>query len=646
MLNINENDITIRLDKLLYYYNTTVNLLENNKFDVAFSNLNNIRLLNSDIITISSDYSNLNKLREFKDNNLYLDRSNDKIITKDIKKKIKLYENNIFKILQSNQNVNIKSDINKSTLARFYIERYMPLAWNKKRDLVFLANISDLILLKELIKVEQKNIIVLNQNCDEVNNFIRNNKSNSNLVLVNCFKEIEIRKYFVAASKLFFSNCNYTIWSDFPNKLNKNFTKEEAKNTKNLLANYTYEDNSFHRLSDEWIKNGLQNLKSINNLPNIADLKNIYLNKSVIIVCAGPSLDKDITYLKKLNGKIFICATGHTLKALKKHNIIPDIVLHIDPFETEWSEYTFANYDFSKINLLLLAATCNNKLFKKPAKNIAWLLVNNAYDDWLSDLFGIKNSLENSLTVGQASLIILSILGFKNISFIGLDHSFEKNEYAESIGNSKTADWSKGEHIKWPSKNKGLVTTSKMFISSILAFERLIPNLKKKYLYLKFYNCSSMGANIKGLTNTTLKKFSDIVDFEKIHTLTYSKNFLINNNIKTIRNISSVNNYFDRLINDLDILYKKTNLLLNIFKKTNFSNNDIANLQNIISSIINYINNNKVFELLVQKYLQDYNQRRTMILNEDTDIQLQRKLYDNLNSLFLQAKSFIRSLKT
>ena len=87
MLNINENDITIRLDKLLYYYNTTVNLLENNKFDVAFSNLNNIRLLNSDIITISSDYSNLNKLREFKDNNIYLDRSNDKIITKDIKKK-------------------------------------------------------------------------------------------------------------------------------------------------------------------------------------------------------------------------------------------------------------------------------------------------------------------------------------------------------------------------------------------------------------------------------------------------------------------------------------------------------------------------------------------------------------------------------
>ena len=58
MLNINENDITSRLDKLLSSYNSTVDLLKNNKFDVAFSNLNNIRLLNSDIITISSDYSN------------------------------------------------------------------------------------------------------------------------------------------------------------------------------------------------------------------------------------------------------------------------------------------------------------------------------------------------------------------------------------------------------------------------------------------------------------------------------------------------------------------------------------------------------------------------------------------------------------
>ena len=71
----------------------------------------------------------------------------------------------------------------------------------------------------------------------------------------------------------------------------------------------------------------------------------------------------------------------------------------------------------------------------------------------------------------------------------------------------------------------------------------------------------------------------------------------------------------------------------------------IANLQNLISSIINYINNIKIFELLVQKYIQDYNQRRIMILNEDTDILLQIKLYKNLNSLFLQAKSFIGSLR-
>ena len=61
----------------------------------------------------------------------------------------------------------------------------------------------------------------------------------------------------------------------------------------------------------------------------------------------------------------------------------------------------------------------------------------------------------------------------------------------------------------------------------------------------------------------------------------------------------------------------------------------IANLQNLISSIINYINNIKIFELLVQKYIQDYNQRRIMTFNEDTDIQLQIKLYKNLNSLFL-----------
>ena len=55
MLKVTKNDIKKSLDKVFYSYDSTVNLLRNNKFEDAFKNLNTVRLLNSEIITITSD---------------------------------------------------------------------------------------------------------------------------------------------------------------------------------------------------------------------------------------------------------------------------------------------------------------------------------------------------------------------------------------------------------------------------------------------------------------------------------------------------------------------------------------------------------------------------------------------------------------
>ncbi len=645
MLQVTENDIIGRLDKVFSSYDTAINLLQNNKFEDAFINLNTVRLINSEIITVISDYSNLNKQREFKDSNLYMDRSKDKIITKSIQKKIEYSENKIFNILKEVQEKNVNANIKNSILARFYIERYMPLAWNKNRDILLLANLSSSALLKELINFKQKNIIVLNQGCEEVNNFINNNQSNSILILVNSFKEIKVRECFAASSKEFFSNCLHTILYNFPNKLSINFLDQDAKNIDQFLNGHTYESNSFHRLSHEWVKNGLKNLKDITSFQNIKDLKYKFLHKSVIIVCPGPSLEKDISYLKKLNGKIYICAVGHALLALKKNNIIPDILIHIDPYECDWTEEVYDQYDFSKINLLLLGATCNNKLFKKPAKKIGWLLVNHIYDEWITDLLDIENDLENSLNVSHVSLIVLSGLGFKNIAFLGLDHAFEGNNvYADSVGDTKVNDWRKGAYIKWPSKNNGTVTTNKLFISSILAFERMIINIKKKNLNLNLYNCSSTGAKINGFKNTELKNFSNKHDSKKINITKGATDNIYEDNSSNKENTFKTNSYLSNLYKDLNLLYITSNRLLKIYKNKDFNEKEIKELQEANNIIIKHIKNNKVLSLTVQKYLQDYNQRKIMIYHYETDMQMQKKLYKNLNNLFFQFKFYVNNL--
>ena len=132
-----------------------------------------------------------------------------------------------------------------------------------------------------------------------------------------------------------------------------------------------------------------------------------------------------------------------------------------------------------KINLLILSATSDNRWFKKSAKKFSWFFSNNAFDKWLNDLLGISNTILHAVGVAHVSLSILNRMGFKNIGFLGLDHSFKGNNFfAKSSGaSSNNKHWNTGELQKWPSKNVGTVTTNQKFIKSINVMERLIESI-------------------------------------------------------------------------------------------------------------------------------------------------------------------------
>ena len=57
----------------------------------------------------------------------------------------------------------------------------------------------------------------------------------------------------------------------------------------------------------------------------------MFSGQSAIIVCPGPSLQKNISVLKKVKGRALIICVLHALKALKENGITPDIVIHTDP---------------------------------------------------------------------------------------------------------------------------------------------------------------------------------------------------------------------------------------------------------------------------------------------------------------------------
>ena len=76
----------------------------------------------------------------------------------------------------------------------------------------------------------------------------------------------------------------------------------------------------------------LDNLNNIVKTQQTSEFHKKFVGHSAIIVCPGPSLSKNIDMLKKAKGKVLIIAVLHAYGALKKAGIVPDIVIHTDPF--------------------------------------------------------------------------------------------------------------------------------------------------------------------------------------------------------------------------------------------------------------------------------------------------------------------------
>ncbi len=87
------------------------------------------------------------------------------------------------------------------------------------------------------------------------------------------------------------------------------------------------------RFNQVWQRNFLSNRDAIQRNPGVVALKNRFRDIPCIVVGAGPSLDKNIRYLRKACEKAIILCCDAALKPLLSHNIIPNFVVVLDPQE-------------------------------------------------------------------------------------------------------------------------------------------------------------------------------------------------------------------------------------------------------------------------------------------------------------------------
>ncbi|WP_139897917.1 motility associated factor glycosyltransferase family protein [Campylobacter jejuni] len=223
-----------------------------------------------------------------------------------------------------------------------------------------------------------------------------------------------------------------------------------------------------------------------------------------IVVCAGPSLQKQIPLLKKYQENFVIFCVDGAYPLLVKHDITPDYVLNLD-FEEYPLEF-FKEVNPENKTLFILAASTHpsvvDYLYKKQIPLSVTLSDNLPYQNLHINDFGY---LEFGTHVGHACYTLAIALKFKNIILIGQDLSFDKQ------GNSHFDSFDLGSDIDTTLNIPTLKTVAYGGLGEVLThlawddYRKKLEDLFARNSQVNFLNATEGGARIE---------FSKEINFE------------------------------------------------------------------------------------------------------------------------------------
>lgn len=248
---------------------------------------------------------------------------------------------------------------------------------------------------------------------------------------------------------------------------------------------YSSINNQKHKLNNNFKKNVLLHDRYID------ILKDRFIGKDLIIVAAGPSLDKNFMELKKVDKDVIILSTGTVYKKLLDSGIKPDYVIIIDANDGVYKQIE----DLSQTDVPLLYLSTVNYRIPEQYQGDKYLICQEGYKE--AEEYANKFGLNLFQTGGSVSTIALDI-GIKfecrRIICIGLDLAYTDNyDHATDtawINEVSPVDLRQVEDIYG-----NMVGTSKNLDIYRKWIERHIENVKS----IEIIDATEGGAKIKGM---------------------------------------------------------------------------------------------------------------------------------------------------
>lgn len=190
------------------------------------------------------------------------------------------------------------------------------------------------------------------------------------------------------------------------------------------------------------------------NLPECGELKDIFKDKAVVIVGAGPSVDSQLTSIKKCRDKITVFATGHITRKLVNEGIIPDAVIITDPQPLMYKQIDGVNLKNIPMILLSTASSSVIDYYNGPiyvAYQSGYVHAEIKAEEIGATLF------ETGGSVTTTALDIALRFGARKIIFVGVDLAYTGG-YSHASGEGRRIENTDGlRHIR--SNTGGMVYT-------------------------------------------------------------------------------------------------------------------------------------------------------------------------------------------
>ena len=432
----------------------------------------------------------------------------------------------------------------------------------------------------------------------------------------------------------------------------KNLYFEDIKNTlycaQKAQGELIGNKNTFIKKAPSCFVQTMYNLKNIFKSPNICDIKDVYKNKTAIILCAGPSLKDDIELISKNQDKFVIFALNPTLALLQKYLITPDFIVYIENVN---SIKQFPK-DFSKNSYLIKEAFSNYWVshYREFKKTFNYISNDNFFNYWVRDCLKLNDNLKSYGTVSYSALMSAYIMGFEKIIVTGQDLAFKDNlcyprecQYGEieciwdnenkkykviarnmekfslAFKNSKTTKEQELEYANryLNSLNKNITTVISQngkYIPSktdyaifIRLFEEIAKELKNQNPNISLINCSNGGAQINGFEN---KNLADIIEklkpIEKLNLDNYSANIDKQHILSKVEKLYSQLDDYQKIVEEF--ISKNKKIIKELENKKEYTKNVQVLLQKHTKLLNEMINLSKLkdVDFIVNIYLKRY----------------------------------------